>query len=437
RTTVRRYAEHPALEMWNVASEPELTSSMAELRLYADNAEKMGDMLCYCPRCRTAFREWLAGKYPSIDRLNRAWNRNYASFAEVEVPVTRNSFNDIIDWRMFFVHTLGDNVRRRFDAAKEEDRGRHPLMCHHVFIQGFPLTSTANDPWNVGRYGDLHAITQMDDPMMCDVLRSCAKGKPVISAEMLMLYGYTLELPKPVLLNDIKRYVFNGVAANLKGFIFWQYRPETLAREAPAWGLTDLNGSPTAWLEGYARVNQVLQKNAAFLLDAAPRRAEVALLYHPENQVFGWAATGSEKSVTDSLLGVHAALYRRNHAIDFIHAGECRPEILANYRVIYLAFPYVLSRPIADALGQWVRDGGVLVSEAYCGGWNIEEGHHQTIVPGYGLHGLFKARQLSAAPADDRGVVELEPLIDLAWTRRGDTVHGALVRESLAPNGAE
>jgi beta-galactosidase len=437
RATVRRYAAHPALEMWNVASEPELTSSMAEMRLYADDAGRMGDMLCYCPRCRDAFRQWLAAKYASIDRLNVAWNRNYASFEEVELPLTRNSFNDVIDWRMFFVHTLGRNVRRRFEVAREEDGGRHPLMCHHVFIQGFPVTSTANDPWNVGKYGDLHAITQMDDPTMCDVLRSCAKGKPVISAEMLMLYGYTLDLPKPISLNDVKRYVFNGVAANLKGFIFWQYRPETLAREAPAWGLTHLDGSSTAHLEAFAEVNRVLQKNAAFLLDASPRRAEVALLYNPENQVFGWAATGSEKSVTDSLLGAHAALYRRNHVIDFIHAGECREEILSRYRVIYLPFPYLLSEAIAGALAAWVREGGVLLSEAYCAGWNLEHGRHQTTVPGYGLHRIFKARQISAGPGDEQGQVTMEVLGDLASIEKGEKVQGALVRESLLPDGAE
>ncbi len=170
RATVRRYKDHPALEIWNVASEPELTSSMAEMRLYADNAEQMGDMLCYCENCRAEFIRWLGEKYGTIDRLNLSWNRNYRSFEEVELPRTRNSFNDMIDWRMFFVDTLGRNVKRRFDVAKDEDEGKHPLMCHHVFIQGFPVTSTANDPWNVGRFGDLHGITQMDDPMMCDVL---------------------------------------------------------------------------------------------------------------------------------------------------------------------------------------------------------------------------------------------------------------------------
>lgn len=222
KETVSRYKDHPALEMWNVASEPELTSSMAEIRLFANDAATMGDMLCYCPHCVAAFTAWLRARYGSIEALNRSWNRNYTSFGEIEVPKTRNTFNDMIDWRMFFVHTLGENVRRRFEVAKQADGGKHPLLCHHVFIQGFPVTSTASDPWNVGRFGDLHGFTQMDDPMMSDVLRSCAKGKPVISAEMLMLYGYTLDLPKLIGVNDVKRFVFTGVAANQKGFVFWQ-----------------------------------------------------------------------------------------------------------------------------------------------------------------------------------------------------------------------
>lgn len=437
RETIKRYKDHPALEMWNVGSEPELTSSMAEMRLYADNAEKIGDMLCYCERCQRAFKKWLAAKYQTIEKLNQSWNRNYRVFEDVEVPKTRNTFNDVIDWRMFFVFTLGENVRRRFEVAKEEDQGKHPLLCHHVFIQGFPLTSTANDPWNVGQNGDLHGITQMDDPMMVDVVRACAKGKPVICAEMLMLYGYTLELPKPIEMNDIKRFVFTGVAANLKGCIFWQYRPEILGREAPAWGLTHLDGSPTPWLNALAEVNNVIQKNAAFLLDAEPSRAEVALLYNPENQIFVWAATGNEKNATDSLLGTHKALYQKNFKIDFIHPRELDRDVLKNYKVVYVPFPYCLNEKICGTLEAWVKAGGTLIGESYFAGWNIEDGHHQTTVPGYGLHEVFKARQANAAPADENNLVEIEIMRDLPFIKKGERAFGAMVKESFFLEGAE
>lgn len=477
RETIRRYKDHPALDIWNVGSEPELTSSMAEMRLYADNAEKMDDMLCYCENCRAKFREWLKEKYENTDELNKSWNRNYRSFDEVELPKTRNTFNDVIDWRMFFVSVLGNNVKRRFETAGAED-DKHPLMCHHVFIQGFPVTSTANDPWNVGHYGDLHGFTQMDDAMMIDVLRSCAKNKTVISAEMLMLPGYTLDMPSYIDENDIKRLIFRGIAGNLKGFIFWQYRPEILGREAPAWGLTWLDGTETPWLKSFSEVGRVLQNNAEFLLDARPPKAELAILYNPENQVFAWASTGNEKTATHNLLGVHKALYERNFTIDFIHPSEISQGILKNYKALYIPFPYCLGEDICSALEKWVKDGGVLIGEAYFAAWNIENGHHEKTVPGYGMHKVFMAKQGLVEPVNLNSIesmvfvkqlnptridnkitqnikketvklrrnilepmeddgAEMELLEDLFILHKKDKINGTLIKETLIPEGAK
>ncbi len=434
--TLKRYKDHPALEIWNVGSEPELTSSMAEMRAYADNADKIGDMLCYCRNCETKFKTWLRNKYGDIAKLNISWNRNYQVFEDVEIPKTRNTFNDMIDWRMFFVDTIGENVKKRFEIAEWIDDGKHPLMCHHVFIQGFPVTSTASDPWNVGRFGDLHGFTQMDDAAMIDILRSCAKDKPVISAEMLMLPGYTLDLPRKINSNDIKRFVFTGIAGNLKGFIFWQYRPEILGRETPAWGLTYLDGSSTPWLESYAETGKVLQKNASFLLDAKPGKAEIAILYNPENQVFAWEATGNEKSATDSLLGIHRSLYEHNFITDFIHPREF-PSVLQNYKVLILPFPYLLNEQITSVIEGWVRNGGVLISESYTAGWNRENGHHEKIVPGYGLHKVFGVRQMTAEPADNEGRVEIITSKEIPFIKKGTIVYGSFVKETFKTEGAK
>jgi beta-galactosidase len=393
-------------------------------------------MLCYCPNCEKKFKHWLEEKYKSIAKLNISWNRNYISFDDVELPKTRNTFNDVIDWRMFFVYTIGENVKRRFEIARAEDKGKHPLMCHHVFIQGFPVTSTASDPWNVGRFGDLHGFTQMDDMAMIDILRSCAKDKPVISAEMLMLPGYTLDLPKAIDADDIKKFIFSGVAGNQKGFIFWQYRPEILGRETPTWGLSFLDGEETPWLKAFSESGLVLQKNAEFILDAAPKKAEVAILYNPENQIFAWASTGNEKTATDSLLGYHRALYERNYLVDFIHPIEFEKDILSNYKVLIIPFPYVINKTIADKIIHWVENGGVLITESYTAGWNIEKGHHEKVVPGYGLDKVFKIKQSLVEPADE-GVVNIKMDKDLPFIKKNENVTGALVKETFFNQGAE
>jgi beta-galactosidase len=435
--TIKRYKDHSALEIWNVGSEPELTSSMAEMRLYADNAEKMGDMLCFCEYCKKGFKAWLEEKYGFIDQLNSSWNRNYQSFDQVEIPITRNTFNDMIDWRMYFVHVLGENVRRRFEVTREIDNGKHPLMCHHVFIQGFPITSTANDPWNVAQYGDLHGFTQMDDPMMIDILRSCAKDKPVISAEMLMLPGYTLDLPESIDANDIKRFIFSGIAGNLKGFIFWQYRPEILGREAPTWGLSHLNGSETPWLNSYAEVGQVLERNAGLLLNGHPNKAELAILYNPENQIFAWLTTKNEKSATDSLLGTHKALYENNYIIDFIHPIEFKNNILDDYKCLYIPFPYILNEQICIALKKWVKAGGVLIGECYFAGWNLENGHHEKTIPGYGMDEVFQVEQNNTLPVTHDETVEIRLQKDIQSLKAGKSVFGTMVQQQLRPKGAE
>ncbi len=431
RATVERYKDHPALEIWNVGSEPELTSSMAEMRAFADDAAKIDDMLCYCENCSSKFKEWLKKRYKNIEKLNESWNRNYSSFEEAELPKTRNTFNDVIDWRMFFVDTIGKNVKRRFEEAAEIDNGKHPLMCHHVFIQGFPITSTANDPWNVAQNGDLHGFTQMDDSMMIDVLRSSAQGKPVMSAEMLLLPGYTLDLPKFADVNLIKKNIFSGIAGNLKGFIFWQYRPEILGREAPTWGLTTLDGKETSWLKSFVEVGKKIQENAGLFLEAKPQEAKIAILYNPENQVFAWASTGNEKSATHSLLGYHRALYRNNFIVDFIHPKDFEKDSFKKYKVIVVPFPYVLSGNVCSKLKSWIEEGGFLISESYFGGWNIDCGHHSKIVPGHGFDEVFGVKQLNAEPIEIKNLSKIELHSQDIFSRAGEVNSNGISAETF------
>jgi beta-galactosidase len=277
----------------------------------------------------------------------------------------------------------------------------------------------------------------MDDPMIVDVLRSCAKDKPVISAEMLMMPGYTLNLPRTVDANDVKRFVFTGVAGNLKGFLFWQYRPEILGRETPTWGLTHLDGSETPRLRAFFEVGEVLQRNASLVLDGEPPRAEVALLYCPENQIFAWASTGSEKTATDALLFTHRALYEHNYRVDFIHPWEFDRDILDNYRVLIIPFPYCLPATVCRKLEAWVKAGGVLIGESYFGAWNLEKGHHEKTIPGHGLHRVFQARQDRVEPAGENGDVIIQLDQDLPGIKKGELVRGTLVKETFSLEGAE
>jgi hypothetical protein len=141
------------------------------------------------------------------------------------------------------------------------------------------------------------------------------------------------------------------------------------------------------------------------------------------------------------MLGLHRALYEHSHVIDFVHPTEFEPEILDQYKLIVLPFPYYLNQDIAEALSRWVAAGGTLIAEAYPGGWDVEHDRHHSTIPGYGLHEVFGVRQLNALPVPEGGTDD--GLVDVAFVTGipGLPAHleaqGALVKETFFVENAQ
>ena len=57
-----RYANHPALAMWHV-----------------DNEYASGITECFCDVSAAAFREWLKGRYGTLEKLNQVWGTAFWS----------------------------------------------------------------------------------------------------------------------------------------------------------------------------------------------------------------------------------------------------------------------------------------------------------------------------------------------------------------------
>jgi beta-galactosidase len=88
-----RYGEHPAVIMWQTDNE------------YGHH----GSDESFSADAITAFREWLADRYGTVDALNTAWgtvfwSQEYSAFAEVDPPqatVTEANPSHRLDWRRF------------------------------------------------------------------------------------------------------------------------------------------------------------------------------------------------------------------------------------------------------------------------------------------------------------------------------------------------
>lgn len=382
---VERYQDHPALLCWDLWNEPEHTVCIKrEL--------KIENLTCYCAQSEADFKEWLRAKYGGVDQLNRVWGRNYADFDEVELPRLAQTYKDMIDWRLFMTDTITNEVKMRIAAAKRHDT-EHPMMVHTVTIPFFPQATCGSDDYAIAAQCDMFGNSVGSEPLSAAITLSAAPGKMVINSEIHAVGGNTYGRPKLNTLKDMKRHIYLPLSLGIQGFVFWQYRPERLGNESPAWGLTDLSGGRTPWLDAACRINDALQQNKEVLLAARPSETRVAVLNSQRAQLFDFCAGMQATWYIKSVKGAHAMLRAAGYNVDVAGDLQITDAFLSRYRVLYDPFPYYKDEKACAVLRRWVENGGVLIAEATFGGYSDDDGLHTMAQPGFGFDEVFGCRE--------------------------------------------
>lgn len=381
----RELGGHPALAVWDLWNEPELTCGVKRQPVQED-------MVCYCENSRREFLQWLENKYGGVEGVNHAWGRNYQHMDEVELPRCGQTIQDMIDWRLFFAETLAEECRMRAEAVKKYDR-QHPVMVHTVPMPYFNMVNACSDEYLLAQHCDMFGNSLGSSPFSATTATTAAYGKWVMNAEIHAIGGDTFNRPSVPTFNEMKRHIFIPLGRGVKGFLFWQYRPERMGLESPAWGLTDLAGGDTPWLVQAKQINDALQRQAEGLLRCKPVPARIAILNASDAQLFTWCITGGTELYYQCVKGLFDILYEANFPVDIISEHQLTADALARYACVLLPFPYYLQRRHADALKAWVADGGTLISEALFGGYTAETNLHATTLPGHGFDEVFGLKE--------------------------------------------
>jgi beta-galactosidase len=261
-------------------------------------------------------------------------------------------------------------------------------MVHVVPMPYFNMATACSDDFALAKLCDLFGNSIGSVPFAASWTTSAAAGKICINSEIHAMGGSTLNPPAIPSFADFKRHIFIPLAFGIKGFVFWQYRPETLGLESPAWGLTDMRGAMTDWYKYSIDINNAMQKYREVLLDVMPQRAETAILASHKNQVFDFCCTGNIHLSYGSLAGIQALLYDAGINSDILCAEHLTPGQLKKYRLVYYPFPYYVAKNTADMLKEYVADGGTLISEAFFGAYK-DDGYHSLTTPGFGMDEVF------------------------------------------------
>ena len=363
---------------------------------------------CYCANSLQEFRSWLQVRYGSIEKLNATWRTGYASFQEVTPPRIATDLPPYLDFRYFMEDVyISETLRWRAEVLRKSDPSHRPVFAHSDaatigstqqwryaesldFFGGscYPAwrpfeswdagqgpAGGAVDP-DVGRYAELWSSILL----RFDYLRCATPGGKIWAAEFqggpIVRGLHRRRVPDAA---DIQRWVLGSLAAGVKGICFWNHRAEIFWREELGFGLLELEGNEITERAAEAgRLGKAVNRQAALFSQGQVPQSEVAILvseelfqFHQATHTESYFAAPSEH-FAHTLRGTYKALWDHGVTVDFLEESQL-PKRGPSYKVVFLPFPVSLKSLLIANLCDYVRQGGVLLSEA-CPGRMSEYG---------------------------------------------------------------
>lgn len=353
-------------------------------------------LVCYCDHCRAEFIGWLQRKYRDIETLDRIWGRCYNDWEEVELPRNTETIKDFIDWRLFHNYTMTREAQWRLEMVRELAPEQAAYL--HVVpntMQPFNAVSTCTDDFAVAEMCDVFAATMNNGPFFTPQVLSAGRGKICYNVESHINGGGITTHQAMLGMDDLLHDFIPQIGLGIKGFLFWQYRPEVLGIEAPAWGLTQLDGTDREITRAASRFVRTLAPVSDKLMRSFPQAPQIGIWKSAGNEIFHYCMFRNFDGLAAGVNAYAEYCYRNSYGYRFVNSEGL--ERLDGIRVLILPDCYYLSQREAEAIDAWVRKGGTLLVEAHAGGYNDDTGRHSRTMPGLGLDDKWNLREKNTA----------------------------------------
>jgi len=425
---VEHYRNHPALlayDLWN------------ENSYNGGNPHKM---YCYCDATKRKLREWLRGRYGSIEKIARTWNRySYSSFDDIDPPYNFGGYSDSLDWLQFRIDDAFELFHWRTELFRKLDP-KHLVIAHGVAGTLESLPSSAHNEWRSASDVDVWGFTFVasrkgDEPwkqfQAVDLVRAGSRGKPFWHAEAeagpLWMQPQVIHRPREDGRipdeTDVRLWNLVSCAGGATGILYPRWRPLLDGPLFGAFGPFGMDGSVTPRAEMAGQFARWANSHAD-IWKSHPVKGDIGLVFAPESELFNYVQQGDTNFYAQSIRGTYQAFFDANIQADFVAVDN-----LSEYKIVYLPYPVMLKRETVDKLRAYVEQGGTVISEglpAYFG----DHGHAGETQPNYGLDELFGARER---------YVEFTPdLLDkLVLTVNGHHINGRYFLQEYETTGGQ
>ena len=385
---VTRYRSAPALvgyDVWN------------ECNYVADSG--------YGPATARRFRTWLQSRYPDLQQLAQSWGRHsLTDWDQVVPPVRLEAYTESLDWLEFQQDNALDLLRWRVDLIRALDPD-HPITAHGIAASLVSSATNGADDWRSAKEVDIYGCTWVESRQgdadwqhlhAIDLTRAASRGKDFWHAEAqggpLWLQPQVVDRPlddgRVTRPEDLRLWNMTSFCGGARGLLFPRWRP---LLNGPLFGAFGPYGMDGARTENSAMASAVARwtnsEETEDLFASGPIRGEVGIVYAAESQLWEHLLVGNASSYTAAARGAYRGFFDANIQADFVHIDD-----IADYQLIYLPYPIMLTAAHARALAGWVRSGGSLVIEG-CPGYFGDQGWVGQTQPNHGLDELLGAVQ--------------------------------------------
>jgi beta-galactosidase len=354
---VERYRDHPALGVWHISNE------------YGGE--------CHCPLCQERFRDYLKGRYQTLDRLNAAWwtsfwSHIYTDWEQIESPgpLGEQGLNGLkLDWRRFTTEQFVDFYWHETVPMRKITpdipctanlMGTYPGIDYFRFAQvldvasfdSYPRWTSAAGNEEVGvRTAFTHDLTRglKQRPFM--LMESCPSATN---------WRTVAKLHRP---NLHMLQSMQAIAHGADTVQYFQFRKSRGGPEQFHGAVVDHEGSEnTRVFRDVVAVGQRLMTLDSIVGTDTPSKVAIIFDWNvrwaiDDAKGFLQDKTGYEQTVIDH----YRSFWKRGIPVDIIDS-PCALEKLEKYDVLVAPMLYMVRAGVAKCIDAFVRRGGTFVA---------------------------------------------------------------------------
>ena len=332
-----------------------------------------GSGRCYCDHCQQAFRQWLKGRYGSIDRLNRIWgtsfwSQEFTNWYEIPVPKRTPAGPHpslTMDYSRFTSATYREFMNQQVEIIKKYAGDECILTTN---ITGLEVDQI--DQFSLGAFQDVASIDNypLDEDgideaaLRLDFARSIKDGPFWVMEQQ---SGATTlparhSQPRP---GQLRLWAYQAAARGADMINFFRWRTCRFGQEMEWQGLLDGSGSPgRRFKELQKAIAEIKGKHDLWKADS-PRTSVGMVLDYEAHWALRNSSLGTTIDYMDHVRELHALLRELGVQVDFLGPGGDP----AAYDAVVLPMPFVWSEDKMDGLEVYIVGGGTVLVTAPAG----------------------------------------------------------------------